>query len=199
MLRYALAAVAFFGATLALGVATREPSAPGIDAAAQRAFYGRGTALAWIFTSSGYAPALLGIYLALGVIAFAFHGSWIALAALAATQLLSQASAKRLKAFFKRLRPEKWLRRQELDASFPSGHAATAAVTFAGIVVVIFRSNLPEDAKLAAGALPAIFVAGIGWSRIALGAHHLSDVLGGYALGAAWLCALLAALALYGV
>lgn len=97
------------------------------------------------------------------------------------------------------MRPEKWLIKRELEPSFPSGHATTAAVTFAGIIVLLWRSSLPHEVKLAASVVPAVFALGIGWSRLVLGAHFLSDVLGGYALGAAWLCALLAVLEAYGV
>jgi membrane-associated phospholipid phosphatase len=51
--------------------------------------------------------------------------------------------------------------------SFPSGHTATAV----GFAAVIFFAR-PLSGSL------ALFVAlGIGWSRIALGAHHFSDVV----------------------
>jgi undecaprenyl-diphosphatase len=35
-------------------------------------------------------------------------------------------------------------------------------------------------------------VLGIGLSRVALGVHYVSDVLAGYALGAAWVAAMVA-------
>jgi membrane-associated phospholipid phosphatase len=61
-------------------------------------------------------------------------------------------------------------------------------VVVGGLLFLFWRVPLPLDLRLA-GALPlACIVLGIGWSRIALGAHHLTDVLGGYSFGAAWLC-----------
>ena len=42
-------------------------------------------------------------------------------------------------------------------------------------------------------ALGALMVVAVGFSRLGLGVHYLSDVLGGYVLGAAWLTATTAA------
>jgi undecaprenyl-diphosphatase len=41
--------------------------------------------------------------------------------------------------------------------------------------------------------LAAAFVLAVGFSRVALGVHYVSDVLGGYVLGAAWVAAMVAA------
>ncbi len=148
---------------------------------------------------TGYGPTLTAILVTFWILALVFHRSLIELTALTIAQIVSQASARALKRAFNRVRPEKWLRREEPDFSFPSGHATTAAVTFGGIALLVWRSSLPHDLKLTAGIAPALFALGIGWSRIVLGAHYLSDVGGGYALGAGWLCAMLAALEAYGV
>jgi len=40
----------------------------------------------------------------------------------------------------------------------------------------------------------AVCAVAIPWSRLALGAHYATDVLGGLLLGAAWLCLVFAAL-----
>ena len=116
-----------------------------------------------------------------------------ALAALLAAQLLSQYACNSLKARFGRVRPVNWLHRQELNAAFPSGHSATAVVTYGGILL-LFSTQTPDPiVRTACIAAAAIFVAGIGWSRIALGAHYVSDVLAGYLVGFATLCMVLAA------
>jgi membrane-associated phospholipid phosphatase len=39
----------------------------------------------------------------------------------------------------------------------------------------------------------AFMVLAVGFSRIALGVHYVSDVIGGYVLGAAWVAAMAAA------
>jgi undecaprenyl-diphosphatase len=67
-------------------------------------------------------------------------------------------------------------------ASFPSGHALTSFVAF-GLLVVL----TPRRLRLVAGAVAVIAVGLVGFSRLALGVHYPSDVVGGWLLGAAWL------------
>lgn len=66
------------------------------------------------------------------------------------------------------------------DASFPSGHV-TAAVIFAGFLaaLVILSPQKSRAVKVGAGASASVAVGLVGLSRIYLGAHWLSDVLGG--------------------
>jgi undecaprenyl-diphosphatase len=69
--------------------------------------------------------------------------------------------------------------------SFPSGHAQAAVVT-ALVLLVVLRPVLPRPlGRIAIGGAIAVVLA-IGFSRIGLGVHYVSDVLAGYALGAAW-------------
>ena len=81
----------------------------------------------------------------------------------------------------------------ELDSlSFPSGHASGVAtlVTVALVVAWPLLSRAGRRRALAAGVLLALLV---GCTRMWLGVHFLSDVVGGWALGVAW--SLLVALA----
>jgi undecaprenyl-diphosphatase len=69
--------------------------------------------------------------------------------------------------------------------SFPSGHAAAAAATWAAVVLVVGRGRpFRTKAWLAAGAA-AVAVA-VAASRVLLGVHWLTDVIGGAALGFGW-------------
>ena len=70
--------------------------------------------------------------------------------------------------------------------SFPSGHAFESTVGY-GALLLVFLPALRKDTRRAALAAAAGLVALIGFSRLALGVHFLSDVLGGWALGFAWL------------
>ena len=70
-------------------------------------------------------------------------------------------------------------------SSFPSGHAATAAATFAAVALLVGRGrSRPTKALLAAGA-SAIAVA-VAATRVLLGVHWLTDVIAGLAIGWAW-------------
>lgn len=70
--------------------------------------------------------------------------------------------------------------------SFTSGHAMTSLVCY-GALLVVFLPMAPARARPWLGAAYVLLVAAIGFSRLALGVHFLSDVVGGWALGVGWL------------
>lgn len=82
----------------------------------------------------------------------------------------------------------------ESTFSFPSGHALVSLAVYGSIALVLARrlSSRAHRALLLAGT--AVLVAAIGFSRLYLGVHFLSDVLAGYAAGVAWLALLYVAL-----
>jgi undecaprenyl-diphosphatase len=69
--------------------------------------------------------------------------------------------------------------------SFPSGHAVATAACFAAFALVIGRRRSLLVRALLAG-LAVGLATGIAWTRVMLGVHWLTDVLGGLALGWAW-------------
>jgi len=71
------------------------------------------------------------------------------------------------------------------SASFPSQHAAQALAILLAFALLISPGSRRVAALTAAVALALV----VGLSRIYLGVHYPSDVLGGWALGAAWLAA----------
>ncbi|MBS1998472.1 MAG: phosphatase PAP2 family protein [Cyanobacteria bacterium SZAS LIN-2] len=97
-----------------------------------------------------------------------------------------------MKLHFKRLRPDvPWALVHEHSFSFPSGHSVLAIVMY-GIIVYKAEGRLPgmwAKTALTIGAM--MMVAGIGVSRVYLGAHFPSDVAGGYFAGAVWLAAVI--------
>ncbi len=72
--------------------------------------------------------------------------------------------------------------------SFPSGHAMSSTFVY-GALVLTFLPAIPRRLRLTVVLGVALLVLSIGFSRLALGVHFLTDVLGGYVLGAAWLIA----------
>ncbi len=70
-------------------------------------------------------------------------------------------------------------------SSFPSGHAATAAATFAAVALLIGRGRTRRTkAFLAAGA--AFIAVAVATTRVMLGVHWMTDVIAGLAMGWAW-------------
>ncbi|KAK1183740.1 phosphatase PAP2 family protein [Streptomyces sp. NBS 14/10] len=95
-----------------------------------------------------------------------------------------------VKAAVGRERPE-W--RNPVDsahyAAFPSGHALTTTVAFGLLLWVMALCGARRVWLRAAALVAAVSVAGVGFTRVYLGVHWPSDVLGGWLLGAALVCA----------
>jgi membrane-associated phospholipid phosphatase len=70
-------------------------------------------------------------------------------------------------------------------SSFPSGHAAAAAATFAAVALLVGRGRSRRTKALLAGAAAFIAVA-VATTRVLLGVHWFTDVLAGLAMGWAW-------------
>ena len=72
------------------------------------------------------------------------------------------------------------------DYSFPSGHSMNSLVFYVAIALLILAYAGERIGTVAVVAALLVSVA-IGLSRIYLGYHYLSDVVGGFAAGLAWL------------
>ena len=70
--------------------------------------------------------------------------------------------------------------------SFPSGHTLSATVLI-GVLLLALLPAAPPAARRPLLGLGAVLVVVVGFTRIALGVHFLSDVVGGAALGLGWL------------
>jgi membrane protein DedA with SNARE-associated domain/membrane-associated phospholipid phosphatase len=81
--------------------------------------------------------------------------------------------------------------------SFPSAHSAQAVATYGALAYLAGQAAPRWGQRVAAWTTAALIALLVGFSRLYLGVHWLSDVLGGYALGAAWLAIVITATATY--
>jgi undecaprenyl-diphosphatase len=84
----------------------------------------------------------------------------------------------------------------ESTFSFPSGHSLVSLAVYGSVALLLARRVRSPGRRALLFAGTALLVLAIGFSRLYLGVHFLSDVLAGYAAGAAWLALLYAALEL---
>ena len=70
--------------------------------------------------------------------------------------------------------------------SFPSGHATVSIAVYGALTLVLLR-RLTGPARIVCLAAAVLLVSLIGFSRLYLGVHFLSDVLAGFSVGLAWL------------
>ncbi|MFS8035400.1 phosphatase PAP2 family protein [Xanthobacter sp. AM11] len=73
--------------------------------------------------------------------------------------------------------------------SFPSGHAMLSAVVYLTLGALLARTQARTRVKVFLFGSATVLTMVVGVSRIYLGVHWPTDVLGGWALGAAWAAA----------
>ena len=141
----------------------------------------------------GSSPVLAGLVVLVGVWHGRRHGDWKVgvrlVVALAGILVLVLA----LKLLTGRVRPPSESRLTfEIGLAYPSGHAAQSLVVFS-LLAALFARGRPgwQGALLWAAAVLGSLA--VGFSRIYLGVHWLSDVVGGYLAGLVWLLVLAAA------
>jgi membrane-associated phospholipid phosphatase len=91
-----------------------------------------------------------------------------------------------LKLAFGKLRPQLWTQLiSETSSSFPSGHSLGSLVIY-GFLAYLLATEFRRFALVINGVACALILA-IGFSRLYLGVHWLTDVIAGYLVGFLWL------------
>jgi membrane-associated phospholipid phosphatase len=93
-----------------------------------------------------------------------------------------------MKWLFKRPRPAYPLLKESLsNYGFPSGHSMSAIIFYGLLAYLVWKTDLPKQYKYLIGCFLLLFALLIGFSRVYLRVHYLSDVVAGYCIGFAWL------------
>ena len=182
-LTFALVACAFF---LDLGHAVDHKPDPAWLLTIEASWVNHSTLVAWWFTWFGYAYVLVPICIALVVFAIV-NPQWRWRAAFAIVALLlAWQGADFFQHLFARPRRLDWVVRHETAFSYPSSHAAIATAFYMLLGVFAWQRTR------IVGALLVILGIAIMWSRLALGAHYITDLLGGFLWGITVVAALAA-------
>ena len=185
--RIAAAIVAVVAAALfvALGFwATRygEPSALLLW---ERSLLDHSTLVAWWLTWSCYPLVLAPLAALLLVLAWRFPAWRARIVFSVVILLLCWRGADLFQHLFARPRRLDWVVKHERAFSYPSSHAAIATGFYALWALMLSLSNLPAATKRVGAALLVVVAFAVCWSRLALGAHYLTDLAGGALLAVA--------------
>jgi undecaprenyl-diphosphatase len=169
-----------------LGAVVSYAPPAGIDLAG-RALAGEAPGLALVFTESCWWVALVALaVVAIGIaVRFPVWRPRVTYALM--TTLVTWQVSDALKNVFRRPRPDYWRLIHEPSFSYSSGHAMFALLVYWTWAWFVWNSDLPRPVRLTLAPLLALWGCGVIWSRLALGAHYVTDLIGGLLLATATL------------
>lgn len=174
-----VAAVVAFVCFYLLGHAVTARGEPAALLAWETSLFNHATLVAWWLTWACYAQVLLPLCIALLVVAW-FVPAWRTRALLSVVlMLVCWRGADLMQHVFARVRPSDWVVKHETAFSYPSSHAAIVAGFYWLWAAMLYFSNPRCLARAICSALLVVFGLAICWSRLALGAHYLTDIIGG--------------------
>jgi membrane-associated phospholipid phosphatase len=140
-----------------------------------------------------YISTLLGereaVFIVGGVasVVFLYRKQYVVLLAFWLTMAGTGLTVRYGKTFISRERPADIAYYAVDHFSFPSGHATTAMALYGLLAYLLYKSYPTHAKRRLVLWLAAVLIVLVGFSRIYLGVHYLSDVLAGFLVGALWL------------
>ncbi len=178
-LRCVLGALVFWALFALLGTYVVRNGEPAALAALQQSLVNHATLVAWWITWSCYVQVIGPIAILLSIVAFMVRAWRTRILFSIAMLLLSWRAADFLQHYFARARPMDWVVKHETTFSYPSSHAAIAFGFYGLWAVMMYWSDLSAVVRRVGALLLAVLTVAICWSRLALGAHYVTDLVGG--------------------
>ncbi|PAK83356.1 phosphatase PAP2 family protein [Lentilactobacillus parakefiri] len=135
------------------------------------------------FTKLGNYQSLLGFTIGAGLILFLVRKIKAALFLLINGVVLAAPIDGVVKHFVNRPRPSLTHLVAVNSSSFPSGHSMSIMVIAGSLILLANRFLKASTQRLIVDLILILMIVGIGISRIYVGVHYASDVLGGWSLG----------------
>jgi membrane-associated phospholipid phosphatase len=147
------------------------------------------TALARALTFIGDVPVLIVLVLIAAALAYRLTRDWRAPALLLFAMAGSAALTVGLKAAVERQRPgiSYVLGAVDTGFAFPSGHTLNSTVFFGTVAGLLWTGRRPAATRGLVVTAAVVMSIGIGLSRVYLGYHWATDVLGGWIIAVTWL------------
>lgn len=143
------------------------------------------------FTDLGGLALLGAVVLVVGLVARRMSRRWLPLLILVLALAGAVALTDVVKPLVGRVRPTVGPLVAGGGFAFPSGHAVQTVAVYGALAYLVAGWVRTWKSKVAAWTLALGLVLLVGFSRVYLGVHWTTDVLGGWALGAVWLAAVL--------
>ena len=156
---------------------------PGTLVQWEQALFDRATLLAWWLTWACYPKFLIPVGIVLLILAWRYQAWTVRIVVSLFSLIVAWRGADLCQHIFERARPIAWVVKHETSFSYPSSHAAIVGGFYFLWAILLYGSDLPAPQRTWSAILIAIFGLGVCWSRVALGAHYITDIIGGLLLG----------------
>lgn len=144
------------------------------------------TRIAELFSKIGSSPVTIPLIIVVAIVLFIVLKHRKELILLIGGMLGSTLLNELLKRVYHRARPDIHRIVEEQGFSFPSGHSMAVFTLYALLTFILWRHIPKQGGRIALIIFGLLMILCIGLSRIYLGVHYPSDILGGYWVSACW-------------